>query len=187
MREEALEEQITGLLKGFTLPAGWADELLKRIDAEERQDSKTSRDLATARRMELAGLDGKLQKLLEGYLDSIVDRDSYLAGKEKLLEEKKVLKERIAKTATHRKPWIEPYRKWVKTAKKGAEIVVSGSPQEKKAYALEVFGSNMSLSERKAGGYALKPWLLLKHPDFFRTVEPVVGLEPGHPVRICRK
>jgi predicted nucleotidyltransferase len=58
----------------------------------------------------------KLQRLLEGYLDQDIDKETYREEKAKLLSEKKSLEEEISKNQQKQKHWLEPMQKWIKDA-----------------------------------------------------------------------
>jgi multimeric flavodoxin WrbA len=66
------------------------------------------------------------------------------------MSQKKTLEEQIAALSAGRADWLEPFQKWILTAKNAGEIAVSGSLQEKRVLALEVFGSNLVLDGKKA-------------------------------------
>ena len=74
--------------------------------------------------------------------------------------------------------WIEPLKMWILTAKDAGKIVVSGSPQEKKVLAQQVFGSNLVLDRKKARGCSLKPWSLLLENQSSSEMVGAEGFEP---------
>jgi hypothetical protein len=63
--------------------------------------------------------------------------------------QKKSLEEQSTALSTGRANWLEPFQSWIIAAKNAGEIVVSGSPQERKALAQNVFGSNLVLDCKK--------------------------------------
>jgi hypothetical protein len=86
--------------------------------------------------------------------------------------------EQIEKNEDNQKAWLEPFKKWILTAKTLGEVATTGAPQEKKLLAREVFGSNLFLDSKKARGSALKPWFFLSENSSFLEVVPRLGLEP---------
>ena len=108
-------------------------------------------------------------------MDEIIDRETHVAEKAKLMSQKKSLQEHTATLLTGRVDWLEPFQNWILTAKDAGEIAVSGSLQEKRVLALEIFGSNLVLDCKKARGSCVKPWSL---PANGRMVHPA-GLEPA--------
>ena len=131
------------------------------------------------KREEIEKINLRLQKLLDSFLDEIIDRDTYVTEKAKLMSQKKSLQEQSTALAAGRADWLEPFQSWILTAKNAGEIAVSGSLQEKRVLAKEVFGSNLVLDRKKARGSCLKPWSLLVENPSSQLVERVEGIEPS--------
>src|SRR5262249_13662845 len=53
MREEALENEISALIKPFALRADWADEMLERVKKEKQQSAQSAAQLAELKRQEI--------------------------------------------------------------------------------------------------------------------------------------
>lgn len=70
------------------------------------------------------------------------------------MSRKKTLEEQKVRLKSGRADWLEPFQKWILTAKNAGKIAESGSLQEKRVLALEIFGSNLVLDSKKS------PWLL---------------------------
>jgi len=161
IREEGLDAEITALLKPFSLRADWADEMLIRVKEEKKQSAQSDALMAGQKRAEIEKINLRLQKLLDSFLDEIIDRDTYVAEKAKWMSQKKSLEEQATALLKGRANWLEPFQSWILTARNASEIAVSGSPQEKKALAQKVFGSNLVLDCKKARGSCVKSWSLL--------------------------
>ena len=161
IREEALDKEISDLLKPYSLRPDWADDLLTRVKGEKQQNAQSALQLAAQKRGEIEKINLRLQTLLDSFLDGIIDRDTYVAEKAKGMSQKKSLEEQSSALLKGRADWLEPFQNWVLTAKNAGEIAVSGSLQEKRVLALKVFGSNLILDCKKARGSCMKPWSLL--------------------------
>ena len=181
VREEDLDMEISNLLKPFSLRADWADEMLLRVKEEEKQSAQSAATVAAQKRGEIEKIKVRLQKLLDSFLDEIIDRDTYVAEKAKWMSQKKSLEEQSTALLQGRADWLEPFQSWILTAKNAGEIAVSGSLQQKRVLAKEVFGSNLVLDRKKARGYCLKPWSLLAEHSSSQVVERVMGIEPTWP------
>ena len=179
IREELLEDQISTLLKPFTLPPGWADQLFAKLEEDKKQIALTNRRLVAQRKAKIIEINGRLQKLVETFLDDLVDRETYAAEKAKLLGEKKSIEEQRDCLNTGRTSWLEPFEKWIFSAKNAEKVVVSGTKDEKRGLALEVFGSNMTLDYKKASGTSIKPWSFIPEKLQDGGVVPGTGLEPA--------
>ena|ERR1019366_1444550 len=178
IREEALDAEISSLLKPFALRADWADEMLTRVKEEKKQSAHSDAIMASQKRGEIEKINLRLQKLLDSFLDEIIDRETYVAEKAKWMSQKKSLQEHSTALLTGRADWLEPFQNWILTARNAGEIAVSGSPQERKVLAQKVFGSNLVLDCKKARGSCVKPWSLLVENSSSGGVVGWRGLEP---------
>jgi hypothetical protein len=145
IREEALETEISALLAPFSLRADWADDMLKRVKEEKKQFAQSNALVAEQKRGEIEKINLRLQKLLDSFLDGVIERDDYTAEKTKLMSRKKSLQKQSSALLDNRNAWLEPFQSWILTARNAGEIAVSGSPQEKKVLTQKVFGSNLVL------------------------------------------
>ncbi len=125
-----------------------------------------------------AELDIRVQKLLDSFLDELIDREAFTTEKAKLMGQKKLLEEQKAAHAAGRSDWLEPFQSWVLTAKNTGEIAVSSSLQEKRDLALKVFGTNLVLDCKKARGSCVKPWSFISETPQTGGVVRARGLEP---------
>jgi site-specific DNA recombinase len=178
VREEVLDAEISGLLKPYSLRADWADDMLSRAKEEKKQSVQSAAEVIADKRAEIETINLRLQRLLDSLLDGVVERNDYTAEKSKLMSRKKSLEEHITALSTGRATWLEPFQEWIKSARNAGEIAVNGSPQEKKALARKVFGSNLTLNCKKARGSCVKPWSLLVEHSSSGGVVRITGLEP---------
>ncbi|MDP6659903.1 MAG: zinc ribbon domain-containing protein [Candidatus Pacebacteria bacterium] len=146
----SLEDQLSSLIKAVSLPADWAVEL-NRMAKEEHVTSAQSAGASVKERQEqISTITIKLERLLNGYLEQIVDEQDYRNQKAKLLSEKKSLEGEITSLSRNANDWLEPLQKWIKDASSLAEIASDCDLFRKKVAAKEIFGSNLRL-----GGKAL--------------------------------
>ena len=179
VREEVLDAEISNLLKPYSLRADWADEMLSRVKEENKQSAQSAALVVAERRGEIEKINLRLQKLLDAFLDGVIERNDYTAAKAKLMSQKKSLEEQSTTLSTGRANWLEPFQNWIIAARNAGEIAVNGSPQEKKVLAQKVFGSNLVLDCKKARGSCVKPWSLLVEKSSSGGVVPREGLEPS--------
>ncbi len=172
VREEVLDEQISHLLRSFTLRTDWADEMLKLVKEEQRGIAQSSSQAAALKKAEIAKINARLQRLLDSFLDELIDRETFTVEKAKLMSQKKTLQEQQDAHARGRADWLEPFENWILTARNAAKTADAGSLQEKRVLALKIFGSNLVLESKTARGSALKPWSLLVE------VPPTGGMVP---------
>ena len=181
IREEDLNTQISALLKPCALRADWADAMLLRVKEEKKQADQSAAKVVAEKRAEIEKINLRLQRLLDSFLDAVIEREDYTAEKMKLMGQKKSLEGQIATLSAGRADWLEPFQKWILSAKNAGEIAVSGSLQEKRVLALEVFGSNLVLDEKKARGSCVKPWSILVEKSSSGGMVRGGGFEPPTP------
>ena len=154
--------------------------MLKRVKEEKKQSAHSAARVIAEKRGEIEKINLRLQKLLDSFLDGIIDRETYVAEKAKGMSQKKSLEEQSTALSTGRANWLEPFQNWILTARNAGEIAVKGSPQERKVLAQKVFGSNLVLDCKKARGSCVKPWSLLVENTSTGGVVRIAGLEPAH-------
>jgi Recombinase zinc beta ribbon domain len=182
IREEDLDKVISDLLKPYSLRSDWADEMLTRVKEEKIQNAQSSRLMAEQKRAEIGKINLRLQTLLDSFLDGIIDRETYIAEKAKGMSQKKSLEEQSSALLKGRADWLEPFQKWILTARNAGEIAIKGSLQEKRVLAQEVFGSNLVLDCKIARGSCVKPWSLLVESTKTGGMVRIAGLEPANRV-----
>jgi hypothetical protein len=142
--------------------------MLALVAEEKSQASRTAADMALQKRKKIEKINLRIQKLLDTFLDELIDRDTFTAEKAKLMSQKKTIEEQKAAHTAGRANSLEPFQNWILTAKNAGEIAVSGSLQEKRGLASKIFGSNLVLDCKKARRSRVKPC-----PSFRKTVKLV--------------
>ncbi len=145
IRQESLDEQITTLLQKFSLRSDWADSLLQMIVTDTAKSAQSGAFVQDTKNT-LNGIEMKLQRLLDSYLEQDIERETYVEKKAGLLSEKKTLTEKITCLEQKRTGWVEPMRKWIKEAENLPKIARESDLISKKVAAKEIFGSNLALS-----------------------------------------
>ncbi len=181
IREEDLDAQISALLKPFALRADWADELLLRVKEEKRQSAQSTTLVVGQKREEIEKINLRLQRLLDSFLDAIIGRDDYTVEKAKLMSQKKTLEEQCTTLLKGKLDWVEPFQRWILSARNAGEIADSGSLQEKRVLAQQVFGSNLVLDCKKARGSCAKSWFHHTEKSSYGGVVRAAGFEPATP------
>ena len=92
IQESELQKQIIEKSQTIALPADWSKEMLEKLEREEKQQAQSADAFAEANRKKIFALQEKLDKLLEGYLDNLIDEDTYKRKKENLVQQKIALK-----------------------------------------------------------------------------------------------
>ena len=88
LRDNLFAEQIKKKLKTISLPEKWTEKMLLQIDAWEKEQKESSGKLAGNLNEKIEQVSLKLDKLVDGFLDGIIDKEIYLVKKNKLVHQK---------------------------------------------------------------------------------------------------
>ena len=167
--EPDLAAQLSNILQAYALPKNWADELEKLLANDEQKANERSSVFVADAQTRITGLQSKLQRLLDSYLDQDIEQCVYRAKQAELMSKKKSLEEQIGKLTLASSAWVEPMRRWLKQAVSLCEIAKSGEHSAIKSAFLEMDGLNLFLKSKKAQPTAaqnISPpkniWLLLR-------------------------
>jgi hypothetical protein len=97
-----------------------------------------------------------LGRLLDGYLEQDIEKEIYRKEKAKLLSRKKSLQAEMHSLLHRQNDWLEPFQKWIQIAQTVDKIAVCDDLFAKKVIAKEIFGSNLSLRDKKLRACAPK-------------------------------
>jgi len=108
IREEDLNQQLSKMIQKVSLPQDWAKELLQMAEKDEKENAQSCFAFVQKNREKIKEINSKLQRLLDAYLEQIIEREIYLDKKSKLMSEKKTLEEEIIKFEQKQNDWLEP-------------------------------------------------------------------------------
>jgi site-specific DNA recombinase len=196
VREKELDRQLSSLIQKVSLPKDWAEELLKMAEKDFNNSAPSLVASVKEKETKLTVISQKLERLLNGYLDQVIDQDDYRLQKGKLLSTKKSLEEEMTSLSHKQNTWLEPFQSWVNVAQ-GLDKTASDSDLfAKKVCAKEIFGSNLLLGEKTVrasapkilnslGEFGGNPWDALRASRISASQKPsssilvrVEGFEP---------
>jgi hypothetical protein len=148
--ESELLAQLVDIVQGYALPADCAAELLRMLDEDEQRAEQSSGAFIAEARGKVGGLQAKLQRLLDSYLDQDIEQSVYRAKQAELMSEKKSLEEQIDKLTLAANAWVEPMRQWLKQAAELKRITKNTEPSAVKSAFVQIDGLNLYLENKKA-------------------------------------
>lgn len=148
--EPDLAAQLSDILHSYAMPKSWAEQLETMLSDDEKKANQSSGVFVANAQTRLASLQGKLQRLLDGYLDQDIEQSVYRSKQAELMSEKKSLEEQVSKHTLSANVWVEPMRQWLKQATSLCEIAESGEHSAIKSAFLEMDGLNLFLKTKKA-------------------------------------
>ena len=191
-QEKLVADQCLEIVKPIGISPEQANRLRALIDAETAKDGQLV-ETTSARMIEkIATTQEKLNKLTRGYLDELIDEESYQAAKADLVIEKTELKR--SKEQLHRNRsgmWNEPAKEVIDTLELAGKSQLEKSPKEISLVVHKV-GTNRLLSRKTvtfalAEPYAVIPSLLASCHVPTSNTSPSLGDETGESIIWCAR
>ncbi len=149
LREENLVEQIKDFIQKVSLPDKWAEKMLVELDKEKKQAKKDGENFVQNLQKEKSGVEQKIEKLLDFYIGGgVLTLEEYQAKKQKLLNEKLDIKQKIRDFEQAGNNWLEPMREVI-LLNSQAKILLSQSDKAEIRQFLKNVGSNFILKGKK--------------------------------------
>jgi len=161
--------------------------LLKMAEKEFNNSAPSLTACVKESETKLSVISQKLERLLTGYLDQVIDEQDYRNRKARLLSEKKSLEEEMTSLSHKQNDWLEPMKEWIKDAQSLDKIASDNDLFAKKVKAKEIFGSNLSLGEKLVrasapkilnsfGKFGGNPWDALRASRILASKKPMSSL-----------
>ena len=185
-REEELDRQLSSLIQKVSLRPDWAEKLLAMAEADKDKSAQSVSAFVLESQNQIRAIQTKLQRLLDGYLEQDIERETYREQKVILLSKKKSLDEKMARIEQKQNDWLEPFQNWIKVATTLVKTARDNDLLQKKVMAKEIFGSNLRLASRAVRGEPVNPYLsaLRAAESVGQKSESLIlvdspGIEPG--------
>ncbi|MBL7159886.1 recombinase family protein [Candidatus Microgenomates bacterium] len=159
-REELLAKQISDILQKVSLPQSWAEKMLAKLDKEQEQENDKAKTFAQNLKLQIKQYEDKLDKLLDTHLDETITKDEYLAKKQKILNQKVAISEKLKDFEQKGNHWLELCKNFISEAKQAKIIALQKNLFEKRDF-LKKIGSNRILRERKVYINPKNEWKIL--------------------------
>ncbi|MBI2056452.1 MAG: recombinase zinc beta ribbon domain-containing protein [Candidatus Sungbacteria bacterium] len=160
VREEVLTEQIKSFLQKVSLSSQDTEKVLRELDKDEQKAREESKVFVENLKNELADVEARLDKLLSAYLDEVITSEEYAAQKQKMLDQRVELKEKISEIENKGVSWLEPAHAWVKSLNQAEKLLESGDKTEMTTF-LKQIGSNHILIDKSLSFSPKKPFQIL--------------------------
>jgi site-specific DNA recombinase len=158
IREELLKEQCLKTLRPLAISAEEARSIRALVEEEASNEANSSQEQIEAVEKRLEPLQSKLNRLTHGYLDEVIDEDTYREAKAELLLEKVTLKrekERLRKGGSS--TWFEPTEAVINALESmGNEKFPDSLPEMSKQ--VRKIGTNHQISGKKVTFTLAEPY-----------------------------
>ncbi len=160
LRDDLMLDELRGHLKKIALPSAWKPMISERLELWEGEERRQLQSFVQNLELKITGTQEKLDKLIGGFLDGIVDRSTYLNKKEELIKLKIELEQQRKNFGQKAKLWVEPMRDWLEMAHNAGKLAFSNDFEEIKIF-LDKVGSNLYLKDKKVAVDFVRPWDIL--------------------------
>ena len=188
-RESIITFQIQEEVKKISLPRDWAEWMIAENDKDRQSEGQSSELFAQKVTADISLLDSKMEKLMTLYLDSSLSLEEYKEAKNKLTNDKQLLKEKLSAMEQKANNRFELTDKFLKANIRNEELAYEQIPEEvlrefkkvgsnfeilNRTVLFEPRGAWKTLSEFAFGGDSSKLSALRADP-FFRG-EPCIQI-----------
>ncbi len=144
--EPDLSDQVRNIVRSCSLHADWEQVFDGWAEEELTKDRINSEAITQKLNADLTESDQKLNRLLDAYLDQVIDPEVFRQKKNELFEEKLQLQEKIAKMKDNGSSWLEPTREVISGALSCARIARAKNNYHELAFMAKTVGLRVTLS-----------------------------------------
>ncbi len=148
VREEELAAQIKSLIQKVSLCDDWTAKILRELEKDKNETVQSSRPQQQNLEAKIKGVDDKISKLIDIYIENTISLEEYQHKKEVFINEKKDLQEKLRDFAAGGDNWFERAKNFVTLLNSAHSTSEEGNLESKKEF-LEKIGSNFILKERR--------------------------------------
>ena len=118
------EKQIREILFTHSLHELNAKRMLNWLNTDETKEKQLAEDKISLFKFQLSNVEQKLDRLLTGYLDQVIETSEYQTVKKKLIDEKIKVEEEISQIEKNQFLWVELVRDFINSALEAHKIAV---------------------------------------------------------------
>ena len=147
IREEIITSQIRTEIQKVSLPLDWAKWMIEENKKDQSSEIQSSTIFIDRSKAEISLLDSKIEKLMNLYLESALSLDEYRDAKNKLVEAKQLLKEKLSAFEQKSHNRFELTEKFLKDNITNAELA-NEKTNEENLHLFQKVGSNFKIHNR---------------------------------------
>jgi hypothetical protein len=159
-KEENISSQIHEEIKKVSLPDHCADWMLAELAKEQKEETISSRSFAQGTENEIKAIDEKLEKLMNAYLESALNLAEYREAKNKLVDQKQLLKDKLAAFEQKGNNRFELAKKFIESSKQAKNIALKENPVAGRDF-LKKIGSNFLIQNQNISFSPRGAWQIL--------------------------
>jgi len=164
-REEKISSQINEAIQKVSFSDDCADWMLAELKKEQKEKAQSSRFFTQKTESEIKEIDEKLEKLMNAHLENALDLAEYQGAKNKFVNQKQLLKDKINAFEQKSNNRFELATKFINSVKQAKIIALQENPEGIRDF-LKKIGSNFRLSEQKLFLDFKNPFKILAEAEF---------------------
>jgi len=162
VREENLAEQISKILQKVSLPNSWTKKMIAKLNVERQGKERADFSFVQNLKSQIKDFDDKLNKLLDTHLNNDISREEYIAKKQKILNQKIEISEKLRDFEQNGNQWLERAKSFISEANEAKIVAYRRNLQEKRKF-LKKVGSNLVLENRNIKYFPRGAWKILEN------------------------
>ena len=157
VREEIITSQGQEEIKKVSLSSAWVDACVEDLEQERTRKIQAESSFVLKLRNELIEIEQKLDALLDLQLGGALSQEEYIAKKQKLLNQKIDISEKISASTQKSDNRFEPLINFLKATNQAEKIALQENPERIRDF-LKKIGSNHLVRDRALALSLKKPW-----------------------------
>ena len=166
VREEIITSEITENIKKVSLPLDWAKWMIEENQKDQSAEIQSSEIFSENTKTEISLLDSKIEKLMTLYLENALSLEEYRESKNKLVNSKQLLKEKLSAFEKKSHNRFELTDRFLKTNITNVELAKERTNEEN-LHLFQKVGSNFFIKNRTLLFEPRGAWKTLSDSDFF--------------------
>jgi len=164
-REEKISSQIKTEIQKVSLSDDCAGWMLAENEKDKLAEAQSSNFFAQKTKADISKLDEKLEKLMTAYLESVLNVREYQEAKNKLVNQKQVLKDKLNAFEQKSNNRFELAAQFIKDSKQAKIIASKENPEGIRDF-LKKIGSNFQIQNQAVSFSPRGAWQILAKWDF---------------------
>ena len=148
VQDVVLLGQLQAKLSKIALPKSWSEIALSHLEQRQREEVREQQSFCQNIEKQITETEGKIDRLVNNFLDEMIEQDLYLKKKEELLKTKVELQEKLKNFGKKGVVWFELSKNCVKAAHQAETLASTTDLLEIKSF-IKKFGSNRHLIQKK--------------------------------------
>ncbi len=178
-REEIITSEIQKEIKKVSLPDDWTKWMIAENEKDRQSENQSSEIFSQKIKNEISLLDSKVEKLMNLYLENVLSLEEYRDSKNKLVNQKQLLKEKLLAFEKKSNNRFELTENFLKTNIHMVELA-NDKTNEENLHLFKKVGSNFLIKDRTVLFEPRSAWRTLSDSGLFGGNSEQTALRADH-------